>query len=94
MSRGVSIRKARKGECAPCLVMSDTGSGIHSERQREWRTSIHGLRLCMNCVLRGGCHGGRLRRSAPFKGLRPLRRWSGYPLDTAMQVFPCWSCEA
>ena len=35
MNRGGSIRKARKGEYAPCLVASDTSSGIHSERQRR-----------------------------------------------------------
>ena len=47
------------------------------------RTSIHGLRPCMNCALRGPARTsespGRLRRFAPYKGLHPLRRFAAIP---------------
>ena len=50
MNRGGSIRKARKGECAPCLVASDASNGIHSEHQQRmahfytWSATMYELR--------------------------------------------------
>ena len=61
MNRGGSIRKARKGECAPCLVASDTSSGIHSERQRRmahfytWSATMYRSALCEAATLMAAC---------------------------------------
>ena len=49
------------------------------------RTSIHDLTAMYSCALRGPAltyeSQGRLRRCAPFKGLRPLRRFAAIPIQ-------------
>ena len=79
MNRGGSIRKARKGEYAPCLVASDTSSGIHSEHQRRmahfytWSATMYELRSARRRPWWPLASLRSLQRAAP---LAPLKRLS------------------
>ena len=79
------LRQCSKHFSVPCPSATEDGK-THDPKNpaaKQGRTSIHGLRPCMNCALRGPaltCESqGRLRRSAPYKGLHPLRRFAAIP---------------
>ena len=89
MNRGGSIRKARKDECVPCLVMSDTGSGIHSERQQgmahfyTWSATMYELRSARLASLR-----------SDQGAAAPCAAEAAIPSMLQCHSFFCWSCEA
>ena len=79
VQKGSRLENLTNGEIDEVPTISTKAKrDVENPVAKQGRTSIHGLRPCMNCALRGPARTsespGRVRRFAPDKGLRPLRR--------------------